>query len=214
MMGARIRRLEGETVKRAVVGLVFLVALWGAALAQEYVGAWAVTEKVDAFTDERQVTLVIGENGEYAEANSNAVLAFVCAEDTINTIQVQFRNPVDVVGDVEIYDFEYRLDSGPVLTGQASVNGRVVAVTAENNPETFQALSEAFLSGTEKYRMRIKPVADNEFTAVFVLDRLQDAVNQSGCTMQTIQEPSDGFSDDGNAEDAGGASGDGGSSSP
>lgn len=210
MMGARIRRLEGETVKRAVVGLVFLVALWGAALAQEYVGAWAVTEKVDAFTDERQVTLVIGENGEYAEANSNAVLALICTEDQVKKLQVQFRDSLGSEGGEVERAFDYRLDSGPVLSGQAWVNGRVMAVIAESNPETFKALSDALLAGEQKLRIRVQPASGDPLTAIFLPDQLQAALAAAGCTVPSVGAAPDEPSDEG---DAGGDEG-GDSSSP
>ncbi len=159
--------------------LIAFAGLMSFGLAQDYVGAWAIETSVDAFTDVQSATLLTGENGAYP-ADSEAVLGLICTGGALQSLLVQFNSQLDT----EVAkDFDYRLDGGPVLTGEAWVDGRGMGVSPEVDEETFEAMQGALLSDAERLAIRVEDRTGEARTAIFLLENLGEALASAECAM-------------------------------
>jgi hypothetical protein len=184
-------------VNKVFVALGF-VGLLAAALAQTYVGSWAITEAVDPFTDERSTNIQIGDNGQ-VPAEGDAQLVLLCTNGTLESILVQFNSTVDTA---VAKDFDYRLDSNAVLQGRAWVNGRGMALGPELDGASFEAFTNTLLAGGSRLAVRVRDARDEFRTAIFTIDRIQEAMERAQCAPAEPSADDDPFGD---ADDAGGA---------
>lgn len=165
----------------AALGFLLILHL---GTAQTYVGSWAITETVDPFTDERSTTVLIGDNGQIP-AESEAQLAMICTNGTLEQILVQFNSSVDT----EVKKtFDYRLDAGEVQQGEAWVNGRGVAVSPKVEVESFKALLTTLLSGGSRLAVRVKDSLDEYRTAIFSVERIDEALAEADCAPPSDEE--------------------------